>query len=319
MNGKLTFNKIPPFPEFKKLELNDKEVVESFIKNQPPYSDYNFVSLWSYNTQEKIALSNLNDNLVIKFQDYLSNEFFLSFIGNKKLTQTIDSLLESAKKQKVLPVLKLIPEHNILDEINLKSKYLIEEDMDNFDYILSVDDLIEMKGHKFRGRRNFVNRFKKSHRKHLITELDLNSLGVKKEIENLFFHWEKQMGKSRRETENELLALRRLLESSHKFALHAIGIYVSDKLIAFSIEEIVQYNHSMIHFEKADTAFVGIYQYLKYLTAGYLKEKGVRFINYEQDLGLEGLRRAKRAYNPVRFLKKYIISTSNKKYPRQGK
>ena len=313
------YNKIPVFPKFKKLELNDQEAVESFIKNHPPYSDYNFVSLWSYNTQEKIEVSNLNANLVIKFQDYLSDEFFLSFIGHKKLTQTIDSLLESAKKQKVLAVLKLVPEHNILDDKEVKSKYLIEEDMDNFDYILSVDDLVDMKGNKFRGRRNFVNRFKKLYPDHGIKKLDLNHISFKKEIENLFFLWEKQTGKSRRDTENELKALQRLLKSSHKFNLHAIGIYITHQLIAFSIEEIVHDNHGIIHFEKANAAYTGIYQYLKHLTARHFKEMGVKFINYEQDLGLEGLRRAKRSYNPVHFLKKYIISVPDKKNPHKRK
>ena len=39
---------LPEFPQFKKLELSDKEEVEKFTSKFPPYSDFNFVSMWSW-------------------------------------------------------------------------------------------------------------------------------------------------------------------------------------------------------------------------------------------------------------------------------
>ena len=65
---------IPQFPEFKSLELSDKKDIESFTKRFPPYSDFNFVSMWSWDIKEEIRISQLNGNLVVRFTDYLTGK-----------------------------------------------------------------------------------------------------------------------------------------------------------------------------------------------------------------------------------------------------
>ena len=67
---------ITNFPNFKKLGLEDKPLIESFVKRYLPYSDFNFVSLWSYDTDNSYEISYLNKNLVIKQDDYITNEPF---------------------------------------------------------------------------------------------------------------------------------------------------------------------------------------------------------------------------------------------------
>lgn len=44
---------IPKFPEFKKLELSNKEEIENFTSKFPPYSDFNFVSMWCWDFRYK--------------------------------------------------------------------------------------------------------------------------------------------------------------------------------------------------------------------------------------------------------------------------
>ena len=79
---------IPEFPEFKKLELSDKEDVEAFTKKFPPYSDFNFVSMWSWDIKGEMRLSILNGNLVVRFTDYITGDPFYSFLGNNKTNET---------------------------------------------------------------------------------------------------------------------------------------------------------------------------------------------------------------------------------------
>ena len=102
--------KIPFFPKFKNLEISDKKEVETITHQFEPYSDYNFVSLWSYNVKEEIQISKLNDNLVIKFTDYISGNPFYSFLGNNLVEDTISKLLKHSKTLNIPPLLKLIPE-----------------------------------------------------------------------------------------------------------------------------------------------------------------------------------------------------------------
>lgn len=299
---------IPIFPTFKKLTVEDKNEVEKATKSYPPYSDYNFVSLWSYNTKDSIEIALLNDNLVVKFLDYFAVEHFYSFLGTSSVTETITTLLAHAAKHNISQKLILIPEICVLSDKSITSKFDVQEDLDNFDYILSIPEISTLAGNKYGAKRNFVNRFVKNYLSISVVNLDLNDHKTKNHILELFYLWEKQAKKIRKDTQNELTAIERLLKAADIFSLNSIGIFQENKLIAFSIDEIVQNQYATIHFEKADTSFIGIFQYLKMITAQNLQKEGCLYINYEQDLGIEGLRKAKESWNPTSYLKKYIIS-----------
>jgi hypothetical protein len=62
---------IPTFPVFKRLEITDKVDFKKIVLQFEPYSDHNFVSLWSFDTKEDCEISILNENLVIKMNDFL--------------------------------------------------------------------------------------------------------------------------------------------------------------------------------------------------------------------------------------------------------
>src|SRR3990167_1574661 len=103
----------PLFPEFNPLTLEDKEGIENFTKQFPPYSDFNFTSMWSYDTDNDVQFSWLNGNFVMIFRDYITKNPFYSFLGNSKPIETINALLEYSKSQNLPEELFLIPEDNI--------------------------------------------------------------------------------------------------------------------------------------------------------------------------------------------------------------
>ena len=303
---------IPVFPVFKKLDLTDKEEFERKTNCFPPYSDYNFVSLWCYDTKQDVEISILHDNLVIKFLDYITTKPFYSFLGKNQLDNTIDTLLKFSKENNLPLDLKLIPEVCV-DTLKDSRNYIVVEDRDNFDYILSTKELYELEGNIKRNFVNRSNRFKKSYN-HSVVILDLTKASAKDEVLNLFYLWKKQKNQPRTEAEddltvNELIAVKRLLDNANLLNLYAVGIYSNSSLIALSINELVQDNYAMSHFEKADTSYTGVFQYLKHITAELLYKLGALYLNYEQDSGIEGLRQAKESYHPAFFLKKYIISS----------
>lgn len=303
---------IAKFPKFEKLSFQHKDEIESFVKQFPHYSDYNFTSLYAYNTNEEIEVSLLDDSLIVLFSDYLTGEKFLSFLGSNNVVQTTHKLLSHSKQLGILPQLKLIPHTVVISDKKLIDEFEVVEDQDSFDYLLSIQDLLHLKGDTYRSKRNFINRFHKRYPQKRIEQLNLHSTKVQKVIIDLFYLWEKQQNKSRKETDTELRALTRLLNKATQLNLSAVGIYNGDILIAFSIDEVIHDRHAMIHFEKANIDFVGVYQVLKQETARHLADLECEHINYEQDLGIEGLRKAKRSWrSPSVFLKKYIIKPKN--------
>ena len=300
-------NQKPAFPDFKKIELNDKNLFESYTSMFPPYSDYNFVSLWSYDTKSKAEFPILNNNLVIKYYDYITLEPFYSFIGNNKPLETTNTLIDLSKKMGLSPCLKLVPKHNIeKDWDSMNKEYKIVEDRDNHDYIVSIKSLVELKGNKNYSHRNLVRRFAKGNPDHIVKRFSLKKDKLQADIESLFRHWGKE--KKSDEIENEFKALKRLIRAARSgIDLEFLGIYLDKRLIGFSIDELLKNGYVISHFGKADRSYTGIYKYIEHVNAKYFYAKGYKYINYEQDLGIPGLKKTKELWHPIKYLEKYTI------------
>jgi uncharacterized protein len=299
---------IPRFPEFKHIEISDKNEVESLTSKYPVYSDYNFVSLFSWDTEEEVELSLLNNNLVVKFTDYIDGHPFYSFIGAQEVDLTIETLLNHAATSNIDSRLKLIPEI-VVKSLEHPDRYIIEEDRDNFDYIFSIEFLSNLEGNKSARRRNLINNYHKRYGHTTeVKKIDVLNKSTQAEIMRLFEDWEKQKKVPAEDSISEQKALRKLLAHAHHLNLSATGIYVDKKLVAFSINEPLSQDFSIGHFEKADLQYLGIFQYLNFHTVQHLLDEGAKYVNGEQDLGIQGLRSAKESMRPVDFLKKYTIS-----------
>ncbi len=301
---------IPTFPEFKKIEVNDRKAVESYTCQYPPYSDFNFTSLWAWDTSDERMVSELNGNLVARLTDYTTSEQFLSFLGSNKIEETIISLLGYAEKHELLKSLELIPEVSIPDSNN--KEFLVMEDRNNFDYILDIPSLSRLEGGSFKDLRRNVRKFSELYSQYHVEVKDKNESGLKDHILNLLDLWgADKIAKGKEfEVHKERIALSRLLNSlknDHKFIITTISN--ESNTIAFSIEEILTDDYCIGHFWKADTQKTGIYDFLLYSIAKYLNSRGLTLWNFEQDLGIENLRKSKMKYRPVSFLKKFTVSS----------
>lgn len=299
---------IPEFPKFKKLELDDRAEVEAITSKYPPYSDFNFTSMWCWDTQGKMQISELHGNLVVRFADYLTGKPFYSFLGNKKVNETAETLLKLAKKENVEVRLKLVPKDSIKDMD--VSKFNVEEDRDNFDYIFVINSLSNYKNSEYSTKRNLVNRLLK---KYPNTNSKIINLIHKNNQENILLldgDWENDKLKKQKEInlKNESSALKRLFFLENLEDLICIGIYYENRLVGFSINEVLQSEYAISHFAKADNFSAGLYAYLMKETATKIRDRGKIFLDYEQDLGLLGLRYSKNSFRPTTFLNKYIIT-----------
>ena len=300
---------IPQFPNFKKISTEDRKDIEFYTNQYPPYSDFNFTSLWVWDTEEKRKISILDNNLVVLFTDYETLELCFSFLGANNPKNTINKLIEYAKDNNISTTLRYIPEE-LIKLLNING-FLIEEDRDNFDYIFSTLQLSDFTGTKYKTKRHGVNKFLTSHpdvdfrvensinpilREHIInlSQKWTAKKGIVHEIANLGFESEKK-------------ALSRILNMESKNLL-IFTCYLDDNLMGFEIDEILSPKYAIAHFSKVDTSCGDINDFLNMKLSEYLKNKGVEFCNWEQDLGIENLRKSKMSYSPITFLKKYRVS-----------
>ena len=296
---------IPEFPQFKKLELGDKESVETFTSKFVPYSDFNFVSLWSWNIKDEMRLSVLNDNIIVHFTNYLNGQLFYSFLGKNKINETVATLLDFSVKEEITPKLFLVPE-DVVQAIDRK-KFKVEDDVDNFDYVFDLVQISKYVGSQFMKKRNKIKQLLGQFPSLKVEIIDIKNKDVEEKILKLDEFWlEKKMQKdSDFKIKNELIATQRFFKSNFVNIL-GTGIFIDDELIGYSIFSTETSGYAISHFCKADTKYIGIYDFLMRENAKILVEKGYFFLNYEQDLGLPGLRESKKSFMS-KYLKKFTV------------
>ncbi|MEY4747378.1 MAG: hypothetical protein RLZZ416_427 [Candidatus Parcubacteria bacterium] len=301
---------IPQFPEFKVVDVSDRESVEVHTHRYPPYSDFNFTSLWAWDTSGKRMISELNHNLVVRFTDYSTGETFLSFLGEVETERTARVLIDYCKTERFPTTLKLMPEISIKD---IRSSVLrVEEDRDNFDYLYKVSEHARFLGGDFKRSRNFVNTFTREYPSARAEVADLADRGVQHSLVGVIRTWESnKIGANKTyELAHEEAAVGRLFETAGTHKLVVTAVFEGNAVRAFSIDEVLQDQYGISHFQKGDVRYKGIYDFLIQEKSKHLEVLGVVYINFEQDLGVEGLRRSKLAYRPMEFLKKYKVSLS---------
>lgn len=298
---------IPTFPQFKKIEVSDREFVESHTRNYSPYSDFNFTSMYSWNVDDKMMLSELNGNLVVCFTDYITSQPFYSFLGTKMLDKTANALIHLSIRDDFGSALKLIP--SIIAE-NLSSyDFDVEENTDQADYITSVYRLYTYSGRELAAKRRQHSLFSRRHTDFIFRELNLADKKIREDIRNLFSIWLTNKSKDlSMEEEHEFVALQRCLNICFETFI-ATGIFIDGSLVAFWILEDLKNGYAISHFEKADLGrYIGIFPFLKQKTAEILRKHDLVYVNLEQDLGIPGLRTSKKSYYPQHYLKKYTIT-----------
>ena len=298
---------IPQFPNFKHVELTDREAVEAHTHRFDPYSDFNFTSLWAWDTSNERMISELNGNLVVRFTDYSTHEPFLSFLGENETEHTARTLIDYCKAEGLPTTLKLMPEVSVKD-IH-PSVLKIEEDRDNFDYIYSIPKLASLKGGEYMSKRGRANKFRRDNPDVVVEAVDLDNVHAQKSILTVIERWERQKVDQNKayEIEHERTAITKLCQSAKSHDLTAIGVFHASEMLAFSIEEGLANRFAICHFWKANTARAGIFDFLMQQKAKHLDTLGLQLLNYEQDLGFASMRQAKSSYRVVHFLLKYTV------------
>lgn len=258
-------------------EINDKHIFDSYFKKYPnPFSKYNFTTAFVWAEAWDFKFTEYKGHLLIinQFQRFEP-------IGPDPV-----SIMNELKGQ-----FDKVKE----ETANKFNNY--EEREEYFDYVYLTKDLAELKGSKYEAKRNFIKRFKKFEPK--VCLLDDYT---KEEFKELQQEW--ILGKDLiPDLKKEHLAVLKAINYYKELGLFGICIRINNEVVAFAIGQ--EINDTFIEFfEKANLKYVGIYQYVLNMLAKKINSK---YINRGQDIGLEGMRKAKKSYHPVKMLKKYSV------------
>ena len=190
-----------------------------------------------------------------------------------------------------------------------KEQVYIVEARGQWEYLYSRQELATLSGNRFHKKKNHVNGFYKSYNCEyypLTTESDVKgSLEDVLDLQNEWCKWHDCQNSSSLYAENDVIF--KVIGSWDKIGILFGGsFYIDDKMAAFAVGEKLDDKNCVVHFEKAHSDYRGIYQAINHAFVNNCTE-GFEFINREQDMDEEGIRKAKLSYNPVNYLKKSTL------------
>jgi uncharacterized protein len=213
-------------------------------------------------------------------------------------------LIMFSEKNYKTDILKLVPEI-IINSLD-KSEFDVISDVDSRDYIYSISHLANMDTWPKNSLSKGIRRFIKTYPDYIIRQYSTQEI-IKDEYLEMFKRWAKNKNITNHLELNEYKALERIFQINDK-NIKIISLYLKDVLIGFTVFEILDNNYAVSHFAKADISYhSSVYDILDWEEAKILKNQGIKYYNWEQDLGIQELKKSKMKYKPDLFLNKFII------------
>jgi hypothetical protein len=172
------------------------------------------------------------------------------------------------------------------------------------DYLYLYADLLNLTGKKYNGQRNHINRFKRENPVHRFVTIDLSN--VQKAIDFL----QRNEGIIMKANDLAVEEYHRSIEIfNYMVSFNLCGGYleVAGKVAGITLGEIIN-DTLTIHIEKALRDYHGAYPMLSNAFLQSLEGRGIKYVNREEDVGDEGLRKSKTDYHPIALLPKYFVN-----------
>lgn len=289
---------VAAYPQFSELRKEHKPLFDRIFRDAPPQiSEFTFTNLFAWRSAYGLEASRFGDAVLLRMRD-AKGVRFLPPLSKKTGADAMRRLLDETG----IPFVR-VPEP-LAAQVGARGGIRITPDRDNADYLYSMKDLVSLAGRRYDGKRNLIKRFKSSN---TYTYMELTADNVRA---CLPFQEAWCVMKDCDENEglrNERTALGEMIDQFGDFGLLGGAITIGAEVQAFVIAEPLNPETLVIHMLKAEPAVTGLYQTI---LNEFLQRHTGRFslVNMEQDLGLPGLRKAKKSYYPLSLVSKNTVA-----------
>ncbi len=292
--------------QFKTVTLCDKAWVDPIVMAEnSPSADYNFGNIYIWDKRYKQLICRFEDRMITKLR-YEGRRAFVFPIGSGPLRPAIEALRAFCEERGYPLLLRGVTEKHREELENSfpgHFHYTMEEDLS--DYIYLAEKLSTYAGKALHGKKNHCNRFESEH--------DWDFLPLTRELipgclDMLDVWTEENSDRLQSSISEEHDAIIRAFAAFEKLGLEGGVLRSSGKIIGFTLGELSSPDTFDVHFEKADIDINGAYPMVcRELTRSVMQNHpGLRYINREDDMGLESLRKSKLSYKPEFLLTKYL-------------
>jgi hypothetical protein len=290
---------------YKEIEIKDKNWIEPLVAAADIRGcHYNFTNLFAWSKIYKYNVAQVDDYLLVKgemngFPYYFfpagqgNPQSVLEAIGQEAVTGGYDFAFAGLSTENLAMLNSLFP-----------ADFEFTERRDSFDYVYLLDKLVTLTGDKLKAKRNHVNHFRKNN----IWSFEQISSENLAECWEMNIEWCKAHGcEDEKQLANENCAVRRCFDYFTELGLEGGLLRSAGRVVAYTMGDKLNADTYDIHIEKALEEIQGAYQMINREFATLIQQKHPEmiYVNREEDMGMEGLRKAKLSYRPIKMEKKY--------------
>jgi len=290
---------------FKPISIEDKDVIASFTyQSSSQNCDFAVMNICSWQFFYHSEYAVVDGFLLLRFRLNDGHLAYMFPLGKGDLKIIIEMMRQDAKDngEKELCLMGISLDEKLELDRTFPGWFKYIRERDYFDYIYRRLDLAELKGKRHQSKRNHVNKFKNNYTYEYV-ELTPD---IVPECLKLEEKWRTDNTISDRETLlNESRSMTLALQNLEKLGGFGGAIRIDGRIVAFSFGSPINQDTFCVHVEKADTKIEGLYSAINQLFSAHIPEK-YTYVNREEDLGIEGLRKAKLSYLPSILLDKNV-------------
>ena len=289
--------------EFVPITLESRKILLPYLQNEDyEISDIVFGNLYIWKHAREITYAIESDCVVVQTRYEGEKPYFFYPFGGGDKNRALRALEKYLRDRDLPPRFESIESKNINSIKSVFSQVEFEPRIARFDYVYSVQELIKLEGRKFHKKKNHLNQFLQNNEgKWSYEKMSSNNID---EILSRGKEWLEANPNKNQALEIEFVGITNALKEYEHLGLRGGVVRLGGEIVAFSFGEVMSQKMAVVHIEKANPLIAGAYQIInRELLANEFST--VELVNREEDLGIEGLRRAKKSYNPIKMVEKY--------------
>jgi len=268
--------------------------------------DFTIGGMFMWVSYFKYEYSIFKDTLFMKgvSEMNLLDTVFSVPIGKLPIEDSMALLINYCKKKGITLILSAVPE-SIINFLQSKFSFICTKLENWSDYLYDIQSLASLSGKLYQKKRNHVNRFLQLYSNYSYTEITISNLP---EIISFFQEYNSNNNKKNLIFQQEAMMTDFILNHYSNFNFLGICLKINNNIAGFIFGEIL-HDTLYIHVNKAEKSYEGIYEFMnKVFIIETLKSyPHLEYVNKEEDVGDEGLRKSKLSYHPIKLLNKYNL------------
>ena len=289
---------------FKRLSPDQRAHYEQYLMNLPTRGcEYSFANKYLWGKQQMAFLH----GCVAFFSHFYGKSIYPYPIGEGDKKATIEAIIQDSRERGIPCRLSGLTDRDREElESLFPGQFRLRTERDDFDYVYDINDLADLRGRKFQKKRNHVNRFRTDHPDFQVVPLIGEHLLAAREMVADWYA-ERALSDPQGDYLLESIAIGRAFDRFEDLKMEGIALLTDESVVAVTMGSPLSADTFDIHFEKAREDVDGAYAAVNCEFARYLRLKypQVQYLNREDDLGIEGLRKAKLSYNPHHMIEKH--------------